>query len=254
MQVTFLGTGTSTGVPMIGCQCNVCASADPKDKRLRVAVFIESPSANILIDIGPDFRQQMLRENITKLDAVLITHEHHDHIASLDEVRAFNFLQRKSMPVYSSARVKEKLEQRFDYVFEKSPYPGVPRIDLIPIHPDQVFQIEGIDIQAIEYMHGSMPVLGFRIKDFTYLTDFKSISDAELEKVKGTKILVISAIHYRTHHSHINVPEALEIIEKLQPEQAYITHISHWMGMHADVTPNLPPNVALAWDGLKIEL
>ncbi len=254
MKVTFLGTGTSTGVPMIGCKCAVCTSNDPKDRRLRTAAFIESGETNILIDIGPDFRQQMLRENISKLDAVLITHEHNDHIAALDEVRAFNFLQQKSMPVYSSERVQKNLLERFSYVFKENPYPGSPRIDLVEINAEDSFQIADISIQPIEYMHGRMPVLGFRIKDFTYLTDFKSISEAELEKVKGTKILAISSIHHRPHHSHICLPEALELIEQLQPEQAYIIHISHWMGKDADIAPTLPSNVALAWDGLQVEI
>lgn len=239
---------------MIGCKCAVCTSDDPKDQRLRTAAFIESEETNILIDIGPDFRQQMLRADISKLDAVLITHEHNDHIAALDEVRAFNFLQRKSMPVYSSERVQKNLLERFSYVFEENPYPGSPRIDLVEISTEKQFQIADISIQAIEYMHGNMPVLGFRIKDFTYLTDFKSISDSEFEKVKGTKILAISAIHHRPHHSHISLPEALELIEKIQPEQAYIIHISHWMGKDAEIALTLPQNVALAWDGLQVEI
>lgn len=254
MKVTFLGTGTSTGVPMIGCTCAVCTSDDPKDRRLRTSAFIESDETSILIDIGPDFREQMLREHIRKLDAVLITHEHHDHIAALDEVRAFNFLQRKSMPVYATERVQSALKQRFSYIFEEVLYPGVARIDLTDIKPQTTFQINDIEVQPINYMHGAMPVTGFRVKDFSYLTDFKSITPEELEKVKGSKIIAISSIHHRPHHSHICLPEALELLEELQPEQAYIIHISHWMGKDADISPTLPANVALAWDGLQIEI
>ena len=254
MKVTFLGTGTSTGVPMIGCKCTVCTSDDPKDRRLRTSAFIEGEATNLLIDIGPDFRQQMLREDITQLDAVLITHEHHDHIAALDEVRAFNFLQRKSMPVYATNRVGGELKKRFGYVFEEVLYPGAPRIDLEEIETAKPFKVNEIEIQPIHYMHGAMPVTGFRIKDFSYLTDFKAISEEELEKIKGSKIIAISSIHHRPHHSHICLAEALELLEQLQPEQAYIIHISHWMGKDVDIAPTLPSNVTLAWDGLQIEV
>jgi len=207
-----------------------------------------------VIDAGPDFRQQMLRARITHLDAILITHEHNDHIIGLDDVRPFNFRSLKDMPVYSSKRVTKELKERFDYVFKENPYPGAPRIRLQEISKSKFFTVEEIKIQAIEVIHGKMPVLGFRIEDFTYITDAKTIAPSELEKLKGTKVLVLNALHHREHHSHLNLQQALDLVAIIQPEQAYFTHISHKMGLDKNVARLLPSNVQLAYDNLVLNL
>jgi len=235
LKVTFLGTGTSQGIPIIGSKHPVCLSTNPKDKRLRVAILISWKDSNYVIDCGPDFRQQMLRTNISNIDAILLTHEHNDHIIGMDDVRPLNFLHQKHMPVYAVERVQEELKQRFSYIFDADPYPGAPRITLHNIAPNQAFQIGKTIINPIEIFHGQLPILGFRIKDFTYITDAKTITKKELEKVKGTKTLILSALHHSQHHSHLNLEEALEWIEEIQPEEAYLLHISHRMGKYEEV-------------------
>jgi phosphoribosyl 1,2-cyclic phosphate phosphodiesterase len=251
MKVTFLGTGTSTGVPMIGCNCSVCISADFRDKRLRSSVHIAVEGRSFVIDTTPDFRQQMLRANIRRVDAILFTHQHKDHTAGLDDVRAFNFHQQADMPIYGTKPVLEQIKQEFAYIFAEHKYPGIPSIELKYIE-NEPFSIENINITPIEVLHHKLPVLGFRIQDFTYITDANYISEEELHKIKGTKYLVLNALQKTPHISHFTLAQALEMIEKLQPEQAFLTHISHKMGRHADVSKELPANVQIAYDDLEI--
>ncbi|HNW98387.1 MAG TPA: MBL fold metallo-hydrolase [Bacteroidales bacterium] len=251
MKITFLGTGTSQGVPVITCKCNVCQSDNPKDKRLRSSIMIETEKNVLVIDAGPDFRQQMLRANVQKLDGLLITHGHKDHIGGLDDVRAFNFFMKKPVDVYAKKDVHKILRSDFFYAFEDDKYPGVPEIELHYIS-NLPFQINGDEIIPIEVMHYKLPVLGFRIKDFTYITDANFISESELEKIKGSKILVINALRRRKHISHYTLDEALELIAHIQPEKAYLTHISHQMGLHNDIENELPVHIKPAFDGLSI--
>ncbi len=253
MKVTFLGTGTSQGVPVIACACEVCTSADSKDKRLRVSVHIEYNGKSLIVDTGPDFRQQILRENIVDLHAILMTHEHKDHTAGMDDVRAFNFKYRKAMKVFATERVQESLKKEFSYVFEENPYPGVPQIDLKTISKAP-FEVEGITVTPVEVLHYKLPVLGFRIADFAYITDAKTISDKEAEKLYCLDVLVLNALRRNEHMSHLTLEEALEWVERFKPKRAYLTHVSHLMGKHADIEKLLPENVFLAYDGLKVDL
>ncbi len=252
MKLTFLGTGTSQGVPVIGCDCEVCTSVDFRDKRLRTSVHIEVEGKSIIIiDSGPDFRQQVLANRIRQLDALVFTHEHKDHTAGMDDVRSFNFLQQRSMPVYAHARVQESLKREFAYVFAEKKYPGVPQIDLYEIGLSP-FKAAGVLFQPVEVLHYKLPVLGFRIHDFTYITDAKTIAEEEKEKIRGSKVLVLNALQKQRHISHFTLDEALAMVEELQPEQAYFTHLSHRMGKHRDVEKELPNNVQIAHDGLTI--
>jgi phosphoribosyl 1,2-cyclic phosphate phosphodiesterase len=253
MKITFLGTGTSQGVPLIGCQCEVCQSTDAKDKRTRTSILVESGDKTIVVDVGPDFRQQCLRENVLKLDAVLLTHEHKDHLAGLDEVRAFNYLQKKAMPVYATERVQHAIRREYAYIFEEPSYPGIPKIDLHTIGLEK-FSAEGIPVVPVEVMHHQLPVLGFRFGNFTYITDANFISPKEKEKIKGSEILVLNALRREEHISHYTLSQALELIAELKPKMAYLTHISHQMGKHEEVEQELPPNVRIAFDGLRVEL
>ncbi len=253
MKVTFLGTGTSQGVPVIACDCIVCKSTDPKDKRLRCSVLIEGSSGNLIIDTGPDFRQQMLRENVKHLEAVLYTHEHKDHIAGMDDIRAFNYFQGKHMDLYLSNHVEAALRREFAYVFAANKYPGIPLINLHRIE-NSPFQLLGHNITPIEVSHYIMPVFGFKIDDFCYVTDAKTIEKSELEKMKNVKVLVLNALRKETHVSHFTLQEALEVINYVKPKQAYLTHLSHQMGLHQEIELDLPPHVKLAYDGLKIEI
>ncbi|MEM6735854.1 MAG: MBL fold metallo-hydrolase [Bacteroidota bacterium] len=253
MRVTFLGSGTSQGVPVIGCNCEVCSSIDYHDKRLRSSIFIECNELNLVVDTGPDFRQQMLRERVRKLDAVLFTHAHKDHTAGLDDIRSFNFLQKKDMPVYGEEAVLNQLQKEFAYIFAEKKYPGVPRVRLKTIS-NQSFKLNDKTIIPIRVMHYKLPVLGFRFGNFTYVTDANSISDEEKEKIRGSKVIVLNALQKTEHISHYTLNEALALMEEFKPEKGYLTHISHRMGLHADVSRELPKNVQLAWDGLKVEI
>ena len=248
---TLLGTGTSQGVPIIGCKCEVCVSQNPKDKRLRTSALLQINQSNILIDIGPDFRQQMLFNNIDRLDAILITHQHNDHIIGLDDVRPFNFMQSCSMPIYASKAVLNDISVRFDYAFALDKYPGAPSFETFEID-ESPFYAAGIRIIPIKYLHGGMTVRGFRIDNFAYITDIKTIEKKEIQKLKGLSSLVVSALHHKEHHSHFNLKEALEFIKLLSPNQAYLTHLSHRMGAYDDISDLLPENVSAGYDGLDI--
>lgn len=252
--VTFLGTGTSQGIPVIGSNHPVCKSTDPKDKRLRVSVLLRWEDFTYVIDCGPDFRQQMLRENISKIDGILLTHEHSDHTAGLDDIRPFNF-SHGNIPFYADKRVFTSLHERFAYIFAtENKYPGAPSIEEIVIEKNVPFFIGGKEVIPIEAFHDTLPVLGFRVENFTYLTDVKTISEEEMQKVKGTKVLVVNALREKPHYSHFNLAEALEFINKIQPEITYLTHISHLMGFHEEVEKRLPKNVHLAYDTLTLNI
>jgi len=254
MKLTFLGTGTSQGVPVIACDCGVCLSADIRDKRLRSSVMITINNLNYLIDCGPDFRQQMLREEIQDIRAILFTHEHKDHIAGMDDVRAFNFKHQKDMDVYCDMNVQKALLREFPYVFSDNKYPGVPEVNIHQINSNESFNIDGNLFTPIEVMHYKLPVLGFRVNDLTYITDAKTISRKEIKKIKGTRVLVINALRISEHISHFNLKEALSFINEVKPEVAYLTHISHLMGRSEDVEKQLPDQVILAYDGLQVDI
>lgn len=252
MVITFLGTGTSQGVPMIGCDCAVCTSKDPKDKRLRSSILVQSDKTTIVVDSGPDFRQQMLRENVKKLDAVLFTHEHKDHIAGLDDVRAYNYLSGKGMDIFARANVQEALKREFFYVFSGLRYPGIPKLELFTIE-NKLFKIRDIDVLPLEVMHMNLPVFGFRFGDFTYITDANFISEEEKVKIKGSRFLVLNALRKEPHPSHFTLNEALVLIDEFKPEKAWLTHLSHQMGSHEEINKQLPHGVECSYDGLRIE-
>ena len=253
MKITFLGTGTSQGVPLIGCECEVCQSADPRDKRLRSSILVENEGKNFVIDSGPDFRQQMLREKIKHLDAVIFTHEHKDHIAGLDEVRAFNYWSGKEMDVFATLRVQEALRREFAYVFSGVDYPGIPRIKLHTIQ-EVPFDVHGTIFRPIDVMHMNLPVLGFRIADFTYITDANFISEEQNKKIRGSKTIVLNALRREKHISHYSLEEAIELLTELAPEKAYLIHISHQLGKHAELEKELPRFIECAYDGLRIDV
>ncbi len=253
MQITFLGTGTSQGVPIIACPCSVCQSTDMKDKRLRTSILIEEKGKTFVIDTGPDFRQQMLRENVKTLDAVIFTHEHKDHTAGFDDIRAYNFILKKKIDVYASEKVQDAIKREYAYIFSDFKYPGIPEINLHLLE-NKLTTIDGVDFLPIEVMHYKLPVFGFRINDFTYITDANYISEKEKEKIKGSKIIVLNALRREPHISHFTFEQAIELVKELNPEKAYFTHISHQLGLHADVQKELPANIELAYDGLKIKL
>ena len=253
MKVTFLGTGTSQGVPIICCECAVCRSKNPKDQRLRTSILIESEAAKVVIDSGPDFRQQMLRLNMKTLDAVVFTHEHKDHIAGLDEVKAFNYFNKMRMPVYATERVQEALKREFAYIFAEDKYPGIPEIDVFTV-TDETIKIKDIELLPIDVIHYRLPVKAYRIKDFTYITDANYISEEEKEKIRGSKIIVVNALRREEHVSHFTFQQAIDLMQELKPEKAYFTHISHQLGLHDEVSKDLPSFIELAYDGLQIEI
>jgi phosphoribosyl 1,2-cyclic phosphate phosphodiesterase len=253
MRVTFLGTGTSQGVPVIACECEVCRSEDKRDKRLRSSILVENGDDIFVIDAGPDFRQQMLTYNVKRLDAIVLTHAHKDHTGGMDDVRAYNYIQKKPMPVYCEKRVASALQKEYYYVFEKNKYPGIPEFDIRLIE-EQPFVLGNTTVQPIRVLHHKLPVLGFRINDFAYITDANYISPDELKKLENLNVLVINALRKEKHISHFTLSEALEIIKKVKPTIAYLTHISHLMGKYSEVQNELPPGVFLAYDGLKLIL
>lgn len=255
MKITFLGTGTSQGIPVIACHCEVCRSADPRDKRLRSSILVEFGSQRIVVDCGPDFRQQMLRAKVESIDAILVTHAHKDHLGGLDDVRAFNYILRKPTAVYATSEVQEQIRREYSYAFEGVRYPGVPEIEL-HTYTNGPFFIGGIKIvpiKAIHYNHDQF-VFGFRINDFTYLTDVNRISDEEKSKISGSRVVVVNALRKQKHYSHMSLEEAVALLKELNPEKGFLTHVSHQMGLYSVVETELPKNYFLAWDCLSIEL
>ena len=253
MEVTFLGTGTSGGVPMAGCFTGVCASDDSRDQRLRSSILIEEGNTKLIIDCSPDFRQQTLRERIERIDAIVFTHSHRDHTGGLDDIRGYNFAMKRAMPLYMHDETHDLLKQQYDYVFGENLYPGGPRAE-VNIFDSKPFQINDVRLTPIEVVHYKMRVYAFRIKDFTYITDANYINPEEMEKIKGSKVVVINALRREPHRSHYTLEQALKVIEELKPETAYLTHMSYQMGFHKEVSEELPDHVFLAYDGLKLNL
>lgn len=251
VKITFLGTGTSQGVPVIACECAICKSPDPMDKRLRASLLVETSSNTIVIDAGPDFRQQMLTAKVKKLDAILLTHEHKDHIAGMDDLRAFNYKSQAAIDIYAEERVQSAVKKEYAYVFSENHYPGVPRMELHNID-DFNLEIKGDIITPLRIFHYRLPIFGFRIGDMAYITDANYIPEETKEKLIGVKYLVINALRKEKHISHYSLDEALGLIREVSPRKAYITHIGHQMGKHAEVNRELPVNVTLAWDGLEV--
>ncbi len=251
LSIQFLGTGTSTGIPMIGCSCLVCSSNDPKNKRLRSSILVKSKTTTIVVDTTPDFRYQMLRSATTKLDAVLFTHPHKDHLAGLDDIRAFNFFSENSMKIYANSLTEEAVRRDFYYAFGDKKYPGVPDLDLITIDINP-FMIGDIPVIPIEVMHHKMPVLGFRFGPFTYITDANKIEEIEKEKIKGSSVLVLNALRKEKHISHFTLAEAINLAEELKIPEVYFTHISHQLGKHHVINSEMPAHIKLAYDGLEV--
>lgn len=259
MKLTFLGTGTSQGVPVIGCRCRVCTSHDARDSRLRTSAMVEVGGVRLVIDAGPDFRCQMLRTGVRHIDAILLTHEHKDHIGGLDDVRAFNFVDYPQaihrVDLYAAPRTVACVRKDFDYAFAQDKYRGVPEIELHEIDPGQPFCVKGVGIVPVSGHHSErFRVTGFRIGPLAYLTDFKTIEDAEVEKLRGVECLAVNALRFERHPSHFNVAEALALIRRVAPREAYLTHMSHEIGLHAETDPALPAGVHLAYDGLTVEI
>jgi phosphoribosyl 1,2-cyclic phosphate phosphodiesterase len=253
LKITFLGTGTSTGVPMIACPCAICASLDEKDKRLRSSILVQSSTTTLVVDTTPDFRLQMLRANVRTLDGVVFTHPHKDHLAGLDDVRAYNYFQQRPMDVYANEMTQETIVREFPYVFAEMKYPGIPDIRLNRIESD-LFTVGDIDVRPVLVWHLQMPVLGFRFGNFTYITDANRIDEEEKEKIRGSEIIVLNALRHEKHISHYNLQEAIDLVRELEIPRAYFTHISHQLGFHAEVNHSLPDGMELAYDGLVIEL
>ncbi len=252
LTITFLGTGTSSGVPMIGCDCAVCTSTDPKDNRLRSSILVESANTSLVVDTGPDFRYQMLRQKVKKLDAVLFTHPHKDHMAGLDDIRAFNFFTKKPIDIYADSLTEEAVRRDFYYAFTDTKYPGIPELNLNTISTEP-FMVGDIPVIPIQVWHLKMPVMGFRFGSFTYITDANRIEENEKYKIRGSEILVLNALRRQKHISHFSLGEAIDLVEELQIPEAYFTHLSHQMGLHAEIESELPEQIHLAWDGLSLE-
>jgi phosphoribosyl 1,2-cyclic phosphate phosphodiesterase len=253
LKITFLGTGTSSGVPMIACGCEVCTSPDKKDKRLRPSIMVQSATTTIVVDTTPDFRYQMLREKVKNVDAILFTHPHKDHIAGLDDVRAFNFFNKRKMDVYANSLTEEALKREFGYAFSDKKYPGVPDIELNTITLDP-FTIGDIPIIPVQVWHVKMPVLGFRFGKFTYVTDANKIDEEEKEKIRGSEIFVVNVLRRQSHIAHFSLSEAIDLVRELQIPTVYFTHISHQLGLHKAIEAELPDNIHLAYDGLTLDI
>ena len=253
LKITFLGTGTSSGVPLIGCDCAICTSADPKDNRLRSSILVESATTTLVVETGPDFRYQMLREKVKKLDAVVFTHPHRDHMAGLDDVRAYNFFQKKHIDIYADSLMESAIRRDFYYAFADTRYPGIPELNLISIS-DEPFIVGDIPVIPVKVWHMKMPVLGFRFGAFTYITDANRIEEEEKNKIRGSEILVLNALRKQQHISHFTLGEAVDMVQELRVPLAYFTHMSHQIGLHADIEAELPDNIHLAWDGLVLNL
>ena len=251
MKITFLGTGTSQGIPVITCNCIVCKSPDHKNKRLRVSVLVETDDKTIVIDSGPDFRYQMLRAGVKDLDAIVFTHEHKDHVAGLDDIRPFNYLLKKNIDIFATERVQEALKREFSYIFSESRYPGLPQVNINTID-NRVFHIGATSVQPLQIMHYKLPILGFRINDFAYITDAKTVSDETIANLNAVKILVVNALQKEQHVSHFTLAEAIDFAGKVGAELTYFTHISHNLGLHEEVEKELPHNIKLAYDGLTL--
>ena len=255
MNLTFLGTGTSLGVPVVACSCAVCHSKDSHDKRRRTSALIETDAGeNILIDIGPDFREQMLSQQVMHLEGILITHAHRDHVGGLDDIRSFNYVQNRKMDLYCNHEAKVSIERDYHYIFDYHQYPGLPEADIHELTGDTPFAVGSVTVVPIKAMHKDLPILGYRIGALGYVTDANHINPQELDKLRGVDTLVINALRKEKHFSHFCLPEALEVIAELRPRVAYLTHLSHEMGFYAEVKDELPPNVHLAYDGLKINI
>lgn len=251
IQGIFLGTGTSQGVPVIGCDCAVCNSSDSRDHRMRTSFFLDVDGVHFVIDAGCDFRQQMLTNKITSLDALLITHEHKDHMAGLDDIRPFNFMKHEALPIFAEKRVVEAIKREFSYVFVEKPYPGSPMMNVQEI-TEQAFEYKGITIQPLRVKHLTLPIFGYRIGQFAYITDASFIPEETMNLLEGVECLVINALRFEEHYSHFCVPQAIEIIKKINPKQAYLTHCSHGIGFYAETNKTLPENINLGYDGLHI--
>lgn len=252
MKVTFLGTGTSQGVPVIACECAVCSSADPRDKRFRSSILVQYNEKSIVVDTGPDFRMQMLRCGIKDLDAILFTHAHRDHLSGLDDIRGFNYHMQRAIDVYCEKRVEAAIRRDFFYAFEEPKYPGVPEMN-IHILKNQAFELFGKEIIPIQVYHHQLPVLGFRFGDFVYITDANRIEPHEMDKIRGCEVLVLNTLRREQHISHFNLQEAVDLVNYLQPSQAYFTHLSHQMGLHQQVEDELPDHIHLAYDNLVLD-
>ena len=253
-QFRFLGTGTSQGIPVLTCGCDVCQSKDPRDKRLRTAGLLKIDGVNIAIDAGPDFRQQMLSAELDRLDYILITHEHNDHIIGLDDIRPYNFISGQAMKVLAMPRVAEDIRTKFAYIFDKNPYPGAPRIELVEFQPGDILNLATLQIQSIPIWHAGLPIAGFRFEKFAYLTDVKSLDSDAYELLEGVEILVLNALRKSPHRSHLSETEAIELAKKIGADQLYLTHASHSYGRYADIQRQLPSHVRLAYDGLEINI
>ena len=253
MHVRLLGTGTSQGIPIIGCHCPVCTSTDERDHRLRTSALVEVDGVNILIDAGPDLRQQLLRCGVTRLDALLLTHEHKDHTGGIDDVRPINFLMKTPLNIYGQPRVMKAIRNDYSYAFGPDQYPGVPQLVLNPLQPEP-FEVKGVEVIPVKVRHMTLPIFGYRIRNFGYITDASFISETEKKKLMGVKVLVINALRREQHYSHFNLEQALAIIEEIKPERAYLTHVSHRLGKYVDVSQELPQNVFLGIDNQVIEV
>lgn len=254
MKITLLGTGTSQGIPVVGCECKTCLSTDRRDDRLRSGILVQQGDVNILVDTGPDLRQQMLKVKIKHINGVLYTHEHNDHIIGLDDIRPFNFISRKDVPFYGLPRVLDDIKSRFSYVFSKNPYPGAPRATLNEIQSGDRFSVGGVEVTSIGVSHGNLPILGYRFGDFAFITDASYIGERSRQLLSGVKVLVLSALQREAHHSHFTLSEAISVIQDLEIEKAYLTHISHRMGPSGEWEKELPANIFPAYDELVIEL